>query len=91
MIVAMDLNASPLPEEDEDIFEEKIHVEEIHAPEERPETGADIARRVSFVYKFLSFLIPFLYHDSDLVCWLCGAMDKDYCDGTSSYYGINCL
>ncbi|WVZ16817.1 hypothetical protein V8G54_009799 [Vigna mungo] len=45
MIVAMDLNASPVPEEDEDIFEEKIHVEEFHAPEERPETGADIARR----------------------------------------------
>ncbi|KAK7382578.1 hypothetical protein VNO80_01488 [Phaseolus coccineus] len=45
MIVAMDLNASPVPEEDEDIFEEKIHVEEFHAPEERIETGADIARR----------------------------------------------
>ncbi|KAK7390624.1 hypothetical protein VNO78_25950 [Psophocarpus tetragonolobus] len=45
MIVAMDLNASPVPEEDEDIFEEKIHVQEYHAPEERIETGADIARR----------------------------------------------
>ncbi|KAL2658997.1 hypothetical protein AAZX31_03G069000 [Glycine max] len=45
MIVAMDLNASPVPEEDEDIFEEKIHVEEFHEPEERIETGADIARR----------------------------------------------
>ena len=41
----MDLNASPVPEEDEDIFEEKIHVEEFHEPEERIETGADIARR----------------------------------------------
>ncbi|XP_029125111.1 mRNA-capping enzyme isoform X2 [Cajanus cajan] len=45
MIVAMDLNASPVPEEDEDIFEEKIHVEEYHAPEDRPESGADIQRR----------------------------------------------
>ncbi|CAJ1949202.1 unnamed protein product [Sphenostylis stenocarpa] len=45
MIVAMDLNASPVPEEDEDILEEKIHVQEYHAPEERIETGADIARR----------------------------------------------
>ncbi|KAK7286882.1 hypothetical protein RJT34_22207 [Clitoria ternatea] len=41
----MDLNASPVPEEDEDAFEEKIHVEEFIAPEERIETGADIARR----------------------------------------------
>lgn len=46
MIVAMDLNASPVPEEDEDTFEERIHVEEFNAPEERIETGADIARRV---------------------------------------------
>ncbi|KAL2337851.1 hypothetical protein Fmac_012297 [Flemingia macrophylla] len=45
MIVAMDLNASPVPEEDEDIFDEKIHVQEYHAPEERVETGADIQRR----------------------------------------------
>ncbi|BAT97335.1 hypothetical protein LR48_Vigan661s000400 [Vigna angularis] len=45
MIVAMDLNALPVPEEDEDIFEEKIHVEEFHAPEERAESGVDIARR----------------------------------------------
>jgi len=59
MIVAMDLNASPVPEEDEDIFEEKIHVEEFHAPEERIETGADIARRVHFLYAFLSFFYPF--------------------------------
>jgi len=59
MIVAMDLNASPVPEEDEDIFEEKIHVEEFHAPEERVETGADIARRVPFIYSFLSFFNPF--------------------------------
>ena len=50
MIVSMDLNASPVPEEDEDIFEEKIHVEEFHEPEERIETGADIARRVPFIF-----------------------------------------
>ncbi|KAK7349950.1 hypothetical protein VNO77_07876 [Canavalia gladiata] len=45
MIVAMDLNASPVPEEDEDSFEERIHAEVYSAPEERIETGADIARR----------------------------------------------
>ncbi|XP_027334116.1 mRNA-capping enzyme-like isoform X2 [Abrus precatorius] len=45
MIVAMDLNASPVPEEEEDTFEERIHVEEYTAPEERIESGADIARR----------------------------------------------
>ncbi|XP_062166019.1 uncharacterized protein LOC133872513 isoform X2 [Alnus glutinosa] len=43
MIVAMDLNASPVPEEDEDTFEQ--HIEEDSAPEERIESGADIARR----------------------------------------------
>ncbi|XP_024637704.1 mRNA-capping enzyme isoform X2 [Medicago truncatula] len=47
MIVAMDLNASPVPEEDEDIFEEEepVHVQQFVAPEERIESGADIARR----------------------------------------------
>ncbi|KAF3448984.1 hypothetical protein FNV43_RR09708 [Rhamnella rubrinervis] len=42
MIVAMDLNASPIPEEDEETFEGH---EEYSAPEERIESGADIARR----------------------------------------------
>ena len=40
----MDLNASPVPEEDEDIFEGHV-VEEYHAPEERVESAVDIARR----------------------------------------------
>ncbi|KAJ7961298.1 mRNA-capping enzyme [Quillaja saponaria] len=43
MIVAMDLNASPVPEEDEDTFEQ--HIEEYTAPEERIESAVDIARR----------------------------------------------
>ncbi|XP_054780528.1 uncharacterized protein LOC129288148 isoform X2 [Prosopis cineraria] len=43
MIVAMDLNASPVPEEDDDIFER--HIEEYIQPEERIETAVDIARR----------------------------------------------
>ncbi|KAM0991414.1 hypothetical protein ACFX13_009968 [Malus domestica] len=42
MIAVMDLNASPVPEEDEDAFEN--HIEYI-APEERIESGVDIARR----------------------------------------------
>lgn len=57
MIVAMDLNASPVPEEDEDIFEEEepVHVQQFVAPEERIESGADIARRVLFLI-FLFFI-----------------------------------
>ncbi|GAU13939.1 hypothetical protein TSUD_262660, partial [Trifolium subterraneum] len=43
--VAMDLNASPVPEDDEDVFEERVHVQEYIAPEERIESGAEIARR----------------------------------------------
>ncbi|CAL1399366.1 unnamed protein product [Linum trigynum] len=43
MVVAMDLNASPLPEDDEDNFES--HVEQYSAPEERIESGAELARR----------------------------------------------
>ncbi|CAL5210801.1 unnamed protein product [Lathyrus oleraceus] len=46
MIVAMDLNASPVPEEeDEDVYEEKIHVQEYTAPDDHIESGAAIARR----------------------------------------------
>lgn len=44
MIGTMDLNASPLPEEDEDGFEG--HVEQ-YAVHERIESGAEILRRVS--------------------------------------------
>ncbi|XP_075638066.1 uncharacterized protein LOC142610201 [Castanea sativa] len=43
MIVSMDLNASPVPEEDEDVFGQ--HIEEYTAPEERIESAVDIARR----------------------------------------------
>ncbi|KAH7572759.1 hypothetical protein JRO89_XS03G0008300 [Xanthoceras sorbifolium] len=39
----MDLNASPLPEEDEEIF--GGHVEEEYAAQERVESGAEISRR----------------------------------------------
>lgn len=50
MIVAMDLNASPIPEEDDETFDG--HTEEYNAPEERVETGADIARRVFLLLFF---------------------------------------
>lgn len=46
MIVAMDLNASPVPEDDEETFER--HIEGYSAPEERVESAVDIARRVIF-------------------------------------------
>lgn len=57
MIVAMDLNASPVPEEDEDIIEQ--HIEEYSAPEERIESAVDIARRVLHFFSALTNLPQF--------------------------------
>lgn len=51
MIGSMDLNASPVPEEDEETFER--HEEVYSAPEEHIETGASIARRVCVQYILL--------------------------------------
>lgn len=45
MIVAMDLNASPVPEEDEETFDRHIEQYSAPEPEERIETAVDIARR----------------------------------------------
>lgn len=59
MIVSMDLNASPVPEEDEETFER--HEEVYSAPEEHIETAVSIARRVCvflpcmFFYLFIYF------------------------------------
>lgn len=66
MIVAMDLNVSPVPEEDEETFDR--HIEEYSAPEheERVESAVDIARRVS-----LSNLVWLAYpptHDNWVYC-----------------------
>lgn len=47
MIVSMDLNASPVPEDDEETFER--HEEVYIAPEEHIVTGVSIARRVCVV------------------------------------------
>ena len=57
MIAAMDLNASPVPEEDEETFER--HIEEYGAPEpeERVESAVDIARRVPFLISCCSFFL----------------------------------
>jgi hypothetical protein len=60
MIVAMDLNASPVPEEDEDVFDERVHVQEYIAPEERVESGAEIARRVLFLLFFFLISLGFM-------------------------------
>lgn len=63
----MDLNASPLPDEDEDPFEgqveeynapKKDQIEEYIAPEEQIESGADIARRVPF-FSILTYFFFF--------------------------------
>ncbi|XP_021897339.1 mRNA-capping enzyme isoform X2 [Carica papaya] len=43
MVVNMDLNASPLPEEDEETFEG--HIEEYAAQEDRTESAVEISRR----------------------------------------------
>ncbi|XP_057983711.1 uncharacterized protein LOC131168363 [Malania oleifera] len=43
MIATMDLNASPLPEDDEETFER--HLEEVTAPEDHAETAVEISRR----------------------------------------------
>ncbi|TYI99078.1 hypothetical protein E1A91_D01G262500v1 [Gossypium mustelinum] len=43
MIVGMDLNASPLPEDDEDPYE--THIEQYSAPEEHVESAVEISRR----------------------------------------------
>lgn len=52
----MDLNVSPVPEEDEDTFEQ--HIEEYPAPEERIESAVDIARRVLFFSPPTYLLFP---------------------------------
>jgi mRNA-capping enzyme len=62
MIVSMDLNASPVPEEDEDVFGQ--HVEEYSqytAPDERErtESAVDIARRVLFFLLLFDLPAPF--------------------------------
>lgn len=53
MVVCLDLNASPVPEEDEDAFEGQV--EKHNAPEERVETAVDIERRVPFPLLFFFF------------------------------------
>lgn len=58
MIVAMDLNASPVPEEDEETFDRHIEQYSAPGPEERIETAVDIARRVSFLVSFLFGMPP---------------------------------
>lgn len=75
MIVAMDLNASPVPEEeDEDVYEEKIHVQEYSAPDDHVESGAAIARRVLFLVSFFFFWCQSVWISSLFVAY-----------GTSAY------
>jgi hypothetical protein len=65
MMISMDLNASPVPEEDDDPFEGQVEEynaprkEEYIAPKEHIESGADIARRVSLHLYSYVFLHPF--------------------------------
>ena len=54
MIVYMDLNASPVPEEDEETFDR--HEVAYSAPEDHIETGASIARRVCAFLPCVFFL-----------------------------------
>lgn len=53
MTISLDLNASPVPEEDEEPFEGQVEEydvpeEKYNAAEEHIESGADLARRVTF-------------------------------------------
>jgi mRNA-capping enzyme len=57
MVVTMDLNVLPGPEDNEDNFEGNI--EEHGAPEERFESAAEIARRVILNY-ILAFRSEYL-------------------------------
>lgn len=52
MIVTMDLNASPLPDDDEEPFD--IH-SEVYVPEDHQETAVETARRVLIFLSSLSF------------------------------------
>lgn len=53
MTAAMDLNASPLPEDDEETFE-GYSAPEYSAPQEHVESAVDIARRVLLFFFFSS-------------------------------------
>ena len=61
MIASMDLNASPLPEDDEETYER--HIEHYSAPEEHVESAVEISRRVLLEFSLLAFfcfiLLPF--------------------------------
>lgn len=49
MVVSMDLNVSPLPEDEEESFD--AHRQDYNGPVERHETAVEIAHRVSlFLY-----------------------------------------
>lgn len=50
MVASMDLNVSPVPEDEEDSFEK--HVEEFSAPEDRFESAVETARRVLLILSF---------------------------------------
>lgn len=73
MVVTMDLNVSPVPEDDEENFEE--HIEEFSAPEERFETGVETARRV-----FLNFAFwcpeQFAVEECALLAWIVSLCSK---------------
>ena len=83
MIVAVDLNASPVPEDDQDDFGDQV--EEYHAPEERVESAVDIARRVSFLL-FLCFFFDFIMSSWSKLALIHVAVD--YCDGCFSFIAI---
>lgn len=69
MLVAMDLNASPLPEEDEETFER--HIEEYTAPEEHVETAVEISRRVLLSIMASYDFTDLLYKcNCSYGCWL---------------------
>lgn len=49
----MDLNASPLPEDDEQPYAD--HIESVLIQDERPETAVETLRRVIYYFLFSNF------------------------------------
>jgi len=83
MIVAVDLNASPVPEDDEDDFGRQV--EEYRTPEERVESAVDIAHQVSSPL-FLCIFFDFIMSSWSKLALIHGVVDC--CDDSFSFIAI---
>lgn len=83
MIVAVDLNASPVPEDDEDDFGRQV--EEYRTPEERVESAVDIAHQVSSPL-FLCIFFDLIMSSWSKLALIHGVVDC--CDDSFSFIAI---